>query len=82
MKNKEVADKLYEIADYLEMQEVEWKPRAYRRAARNIEALSESIEDIHERGELEDIDGVGENIAKKIAEYLDTGEMEYYQQLR
>ncbi|QKQ98644.1 DNA polymerase/3'-5' exonuclease PolX [Candidatus Nanohaloarchaea archaeon] len=82
MKNKEVADKLYEIADYLEMQEVEWKPRAYRRAARNIEALSESIEDIHERGELEEIDGVGENIAKKIAEYLDTGEMEYYQQLR
>lgn len=82
MKNKEIADVLYEIADFLEMKEVEWKPRAYRKAARNIEDLSESIEDIHERGELEDIDGVGENIADKIAEYLETGEMEYYEELK
>lgn len=82
MKNKEVADILYEIADYLEMQDVEWKPRAYRRAARNIEGLSESLEDIHERGELGEIDGVGENIEKKIAEYLETGEMQYYKELK
>ncbi|MFT4893139.1 MAG: DNA polymerase (family 10) [Candidatus Nanohaloarchaea archaeon] len=82
MRNKEVADILYEIADYLEMQDVEWKPRAYRRAGRNIESLSEDIEDIHERGELEEIDGVGENIAGKIAELLETGELEYYQELK
>ncbi|MFB6217086.1 MAG: helix-hairpin-helix domain-containing protein, partial [Candidatus Aenigmatarchaeota archaeon] len=82
MKNKEVADILYEIADYLEMQDVEWKPRAYRRAARNIEALSEDIVDINERDELEEIDGVGENIAEKIEEYLETGELEYYNQLK
>lgn len=82
MKNKEVADILYEIADYLEMQDVDWKPRAYRKAARNVEGLSESIEDIHERGELEEIDGVGQNIADKIIEFLETGEMEYYQKLK
>ncbi|MFQ3275193.1 MAG: DNA polymerase (family 10) [Candidatus Nanohaloarchaea archaeon] len=82
MKNKEVADILYEIADYLEMQDVEWKPRAYRRAARNIESLSEDIEEIHDRGELEGINGVGENIADKIAEFLETGEMKYYQELK
>ncbi len=82
MKNKEVADILYEIADYLEMQDVDWKPRAYRKAARNIEGLSESIEDIHQRGELSEIDGVGENIADKVNEYLETGELEYYQNLR
>lgn len=82
MKNKEVADILYEIADFLEMQDVEWKPRAYRRAARNIENLSESIEDVHERGELEEIDRVGENIGDKISEYLKTGELEYYEELK
>jgi len=82
VKNKEVADILYEIADFLEMQDVDWKPRAYRKAARNIEGLSESIEDIHESGELGEIDGVGENIENKIAEYLETGEMEYYQELK
>lgn len=82
MKNKEVADILYEIADFLEMQDVDWKPRAYRKAARNIEGLSESIEDIHERGELGEIDGVGENIENKISEYLETGEMQYYQELK
>lgn len=82
MKNNEIAARLYEIADFLEMQEVEYKPRAYRNAARSIEARSEDIEAIHERNELEDIEGVGESIAEKIAEYLDTGELEYYQHLK
>lgn len=82
MKNKEIADLLYEIADFLEMKEVEWKPRAYREAARNIETLGEDVEEVHERGELEEIDGVGENIAAKISEYLETGELEYYEELK
>ncbi|MDY6766195.1 MAG: DNA polymerase/3'-5' exonuclease PolX [Candidatus Nanohaloarchaea archaeon] len=82
MKNKEVADILYEIADLLEMQDVEWKPRAYRRAARSVEALSEPVEDVHDRGELQEIEGVGEAIAGKISEYLETGELGYYQDLK
>ncbi|MDY6775769.1 MAG: DNA polymerase/3'-5' exonuclease PolX [Halobacteria archaeon] len=82
MRNKEVADLLYEIADLLEMKEVEWKPRAYRRAARNIESLSEGIDEVHERGELQEIDGVGESIAEKVSEYLETGELGYYEDLK
>ncbi|MFB6190202.1 MAG: DNA polymerase/3'-5' exonuclease PolX [Candidatus Nanohaloarchaea archaeon] len=82
MKNREIAEMFHEIADLLEMQDVEWKPRAYRRAARSIESLSEPIEDVHERGELESIDGVGESIAEKIIEYLETGDLEYYQELK
>jgi hypothetical protein len=54
MKNKEIADVLREIADFLEIREVEYKPRAYRTAARNVESLSEGIEDVHERGGLEE----------------------------
>ncbi|MFB6196182.1 MAG: DNA polymerase/3'-5' exonuclease PolX [Haloplanus sp.] len=82
MKNEDVAQLLFEIADLLEMQDVEYKPRAYRRAARNVQSLSEDIEEIHDRGELEEIDGVGESIADKIAEYLETGELGYLQDLR
>lgn len=82
MKNREIAKILYEIADFLEIQELQYKPQAYRNAARNIESLSEDIEDVYERGELDEIDGVGESIAAKIAEYLNTGELAYYEELR
>ncbi|MEF8814629.1 MAG: helix-hairpin-helix domain-containing protein [Halovenus sp.] len=82
MKNQEIAEILREIADFLEIQDVEYKPRAYRRAARNIEALSEPIGDVYERDELEEIEGVGESIADKIAEYLETGELAYYEELK
>ncbi|AXG09796.1 DNA polymerase/3'-5' exonuclease PolX [Haloplanus rubicundus] len=82
MKNQEIATMLREIADFLEIQEEEYKPRAYRTAARNIESLSEDIEDIHDRGELEEIEGVGESISEKIGEYLETGELEYYEDLK
>ena len=82
MKNQEIATILREIADFLEIQEVEYKPRAYRMAARNIESLAEDIEDIYERGELEEIEGVGESISEKIAEYLETGELAYYEDLK
>lgn len=82
MKNLEVARMLYEIADILEAQDVEFKPRAYRRAARSIEELSEDIVDIWKRGELEEISGVGKHIAAKISEYLETGKLKYYEKLK
>ncbi len=78
MKNSEVANLLYEFADILDMQGVDWKPAAYRKAARSIESLSENIEMIYkEKGimGLQEISGVGEGIAKKIIEYLETGEI-------
>ncbi|GAB6861749.1 helix-hairpin-helix domain-containing protein [Haloplanus litoreus] len=82
MKNRAVAERLREIADFLAIREVEYKPRAYRTAARNVESLSEPIEDVYDRGDLQEIEGVGESIAEKIADYLDTGEMSYYRELR
>lgn len=82
MKNQEVADILYEIADYLEIKGVQWKPRAYRRAAGAIETLSDPIEEVYHQGELQEVSGVGESIAEKIAEYLQRGELEYLNNLR
>ena len=79
MKNLEIARILNNIADILEIQEVPFKPRAYRNAARAIESLSEDIEELYKRGELEKIPGVGEHIAKKIEEIIKTGKLKYYE---
>ncbi|MFX1476991.1 MAG: DNA polymerase/3'-5' exonuclease PolX [Promethearchaeota archaeon] len=82
MKNSEVAKILYEIADLLELNEIEYKPRAYRRAAQNIEMFSEDIEILYSKGILDDIPGVGKSITLKIQEYLETGELQYLNNLR
>ncbi|MBW3017345.1 hypothetical protein KY316_03145 [Candidatus Woesearchaeota archaeon] len=85
MKNQEIAAIFYEMADILEMQNVQWKPRAYRTAARAIENLDEPIENIFKRGglkELEELPGVGEGIGKKIVEYLKTGKINEYEKLK
>ena len=82
MNNAEIARVLDEIAVLLEMQDVEWKPRAYRQAARRLEELSEPVEDVRERGELEAIDGIGDTIAADVRAYLDEGEIERHRELR
>lgn len=82
MKNSEISKILYEIAEMLEMQGVQFKPKAYEKAARTIESLSEDIEDVYKRGELQELPGVGEGIAQKIEELIKTGKLKYYEQLK
>ncbi|MFO7967412.1 MAG: DNA polymerase/3'-5' exonuclease PolX [Archaeoglobaceae archaeon] len=82
MRNREIARILNEIADYLDMEGVQFKPRAYRRAAQNIETLGSDIEEVYRKGELENIEGVGKGIAKKIEEYLETGKVKKLQELK
>ncbi|MBM3250917.1 MAG: DNA polymerase/3'-5' exonuclease PolX [Candidatus Nealsonbacteria bacterium] len=85
MTNQEIARIFYNIANYLEMEEVSFKPYAYQRAALALEGLEENLEEIYKRGglkALEEIPGVGKNIAFKIEEYLKTGKIKYYQDLK
>ena len=82
MKNLLVAKILNEIADILEMQNVEFKPRAYRKAARTVESLSEPIEEVHDKKKLKELSGVGESIAAKIAEIIETGTSQYLENLK
>jgi len=82
MKNQEIANIFYQIAIYLEMDNIPFKPQAYEKAGLSLEGLSENIEDIYTKGgeeELKKIPGVGENIAKKIIEYLKTGKIKEYE---
>jgi len=85
MENREIARILAEIGEYLEMQAVAFKPRAYQKAAVAIEDLEESVQEIYEKGglkALEQIPGVGRSIAEKIEELVKTGRLKYYERLK
>jgi DNA polymerase (family 10) len=81
-KNAEMVRIFNDIADLLELQgEDRFKPAAYRRAARSIESLGESLERVASRGELGAIPGVGPALKEKIEEFLATGKVPYYERL-
>ncbi len=83
--NQKVAQILYTISDFLELQDVKFKPEAYRRAAEEIEFIEENIKEIYRKGGVEalnEIPGVGEHIAKKIEEIIRTGKLAYLEKLR
>ena len=76
MKNFEVARLFDLMADLLEIKnENLFRIRAYRRAAQNLESLTEDVEALAEQGRLDDIPGIGPDLAGKIVEYLKTGRM-------
>jgi DNA polymerase (family 10) len=82
MRNEELAQIFYELANYLEMDEVAFKPYAYKKAAAVLESLEEDVTGIYKRGglrALEKIPGVGKSIAEKIEEFLKTGKIGYYE---
>jgi DNA polymerase (family 10) len=85
MKNQGIAAIFFEMADILEMQNVQWKPRAYRQAARSIDSLRQDVSDVYRKGglkALEEIPGVGENLARKIEEFIKTGKVKAYEKLK
>ena len=83
MKNKDVAEILYEIANILDIKgEIFFKTRAYRMAAQKIEVLDEKIDDLVDQKRLTDIEGIGQAISKKITELVETGKLKYYEDLK
>ena len=83
MKNKELADLFEKMADILEFKsENPFKISAYRKASRIIGDLTKDIEEISEQGELKNIPGIGEGMAQKIVEYLKTGKISKFEEVR
>ena len=86
MLNYEIAKIFYEIADFLEIENVQFKPSAYRKVALALEVLEKDIVDIYIDGGKKALDkevpGVGESIAEKIEEYLKTGKIKYFEKLK
>ncbi|MDI6708449.1 MAG: DNA polymerase/3'-5' exonuclease PolX [Candidatus Thermoplasmatota archaeon] len=85
MRNTELAKVFYEIATILEMQDVPFKPRAYTKAAQTMESWNVELEQIYKESGVKglmEIPGIGDAIAKKIAELLETGKLKYLEGLR
>ena len=83
--NTDVARALREIALFLEMENVPFKPRSYEKAAQSIATCDEPCSAMLARGgvkALAEIPGVGKSIAEKVAELLTTGVMAYHEELR
>ena len=83
MNNSPIANIFRNIADILEIEgENLFRIRAYRKAADTVEGLSEDISKIAEQKNLTDLPGIGEDLASKIKEFLDTGKISAYEKLR
>ena len=83
MKNKELADLFDRMADILEFKsENPFKISAYRKASRIMGDLTQDIEEIAESGKLKDVPGIGEGMAEKIVEYLKTGKVSKFEEVR
>ena len=83
MKNLELARLFDEMASLLEVaNESVFRVRAYTRAAQTLETLGESVEAVAARGELENLPGIGRELAAKVDEYLASGRIAQLDELR
>ncbi len=83
--NNSLAEIFHEIAEYLDMDNIPFKPRAYEKAAEIIESLEGDISEIYKKGglkSLEEIPGVGVSMAEKIEEFIKTGKIKYFEGLK
>ena len=82
----QVLSKIFrEMAVFLEIKGVAFKPQAYEKVSEVLENLEEDVKDIYKNGDLkalENIPGVGASIAEHIEEYIKTGHIKNYEKLK
>ena len=82
MKNQEIAKIFNDIADLLEIKgENPFRIRAYRRAALNLESFAENVAETPKEKLLQ-IPGIGQDLAAKVEEYVKTGKLRSYEDLK
>ncbi len=82
--NIDIAHKFKQMADLLEIQGANrFRVRAYRTAARNIKTSRDNIRDLADDLEkLQEIPGIGQELAEKIQTIVNTGELPQLQDLK
>ena len=81
--NQHLATLFRSMADLLSAQRANpYRIRAYRRAADALLAIEEDVATVAQRQGLEEIDGIGTDLAKKIEEFLETGTVRAYEELK
>src|SRR3989344_6102627 len=85
VKNQEIARIFNEMARFLQIEGVPFKPYAYERAAISIESLKEDISQVYINGgrkALEEIEGIGKATSDHIEEYIKTGKVKFYEEFK
>ncbi|MGB7062062.1 MAG: DNA polymerase/3'-5' exonuclease PolX [Candidatus Zixiibacteriota bacterium] len=83
MTNQEIADILIHISKILDIQgENPFKIRAYIKAAETVEGLTYQLSSLEDKSRMKELPGIGEAIAKKMTELLETGKLKYYEDLK
>src|SRR6266566_7039351 len=84
VQNAEIAAMFDQAAELLEIQgENQFRVRAYRRAARVIEGLPQSVRSLLSAGrDLSELPGIGKDLAGKIADIVKTGHFDLLDTLK
>ncbi|MFW6212303.1 MAG: DNA polymerase/3'-5' exonuclease PolX [Spirochaetota bacterium] len=84
VKNRDIVQILNEIGDLIDIQgSNQFRVRAYRSAARTVGDLDEEIEDLLADGiDLSSLPDIGEGIAEKLQEFVETGTLRQLDELR
>jgi DNA polymerase (family 10) len=83
MDAKQIAAIFREIGEILDIKgENPFKSRSYENAARTVEGLGADLDAVVRGRRLRDYRGIGEALANKITELVETGKLEYYDELR
>ncbi len=84
MEKQGTAKMLEEIGVFLELRgENPFKSRAYYNAARTVEMMGEEeLRRLVQEDKLKDVKGIGAALNEKIKEYVLTGELPYYEELK
>lgn len=81
--NTKIVDIFSNIASLLEiLDENPFKIRAYKKAINSINELSTDLREYSQKNDLTDINGIGKDLGKKIEEFINTGKIEYYENLK
>jgi DNA polymerase (family X) len=82
-RNRQLSDLFQAMANLLASRRANpYRVRAYRKAAEAIRSLDRDIGDLARREDLEQIPGVGRDLAGKILEFVETGTIRLYHELR
>jgi len=85
MLNQEIAAIFREMALFFQMQDGGFRARAYENGAEILENLTLNVKDIYAKEGLkglEDLQGIGRGMAEKIEEYIETGKIKEYRDLK
>jgi len=82
--NSEVADAFAQVADLLEIEGAnEFRVRAYRKAARTVRGYPRGMADLLDEGQdLTELPGIGEDLARKIEEIVQTGGLRQLEEIK